>query len=55
MKAFSDLNLIKIFLGANLTDCLEEDEKTVDAAIEDGVFQFLKTLIVKSSIFHEQV
>lgn len=42
-------------LGVNFGDCLEEDEKTVDIAIEDEAFQYLKILIVKNPIFHEQV
>ncbi|GIY52226.1 nuclear pore complex protein Nup205 [Caerostris darwini] len=41
-------------IGGNIGDCLEDDEKTIDTAIEDSAFQALRNLIVKNSVFHEQ-
>lgn len=43
------------FLGGNVAECIEDDEKTIDIAIEDNAFQVLRNLIVKNSVFHEQV
>ncbi|GIY47224.1 nuclear pore complex protein Nup205 [Caerostris extrusa] len=42
-------------IGGNIGDCLEDDEKTIDTAIEDSAFQTLRSLIVKNSVFHEQI
>ncbi|PRD32161.1 UNVERIFIED_CONTAM: nuclear pore complex protein [Trichonephila clavipes] len=43
-----------ITIGGNIGECLEDDEKTIDTAIEDNAFQALRNLIVKNSVFHEQ-
>ncbi|XP_054717049.1 nuclear pore complex protein Nup205-like [Uloborus diversus] len=37
-----------------ISECLEDDEKTIDTAIENNCFQSFRNLIVKSSIFHNQ-
>ncbi|GFS37681.1 nuclear pore complex protein Nup205 [Nephila pilipes] len=41
-------------IGGNIGECLEDDEKTIDTAIEDNAFQAYRNLIVKNSAFHEQ-
>ncbi|KAF8773925.1 Nuclear pore complex protein Nup205 like protein [Argiope bruennichi] len=41
-------------IGGNVGECLEDDEKTIDIAIEDNAFQALRNLVVKNSVFHEQ-
>ncbi|XP_076311365.1 nuclear pore complex protein Nup205 isoform X1 [Tachypleus tridentatus] len=40
--------------GLDFGSCIEEDEKTVDVAVENSAFLYLQNLIVSSSSFHQE-